>query len=258
MGIYANNSVIPAGTSVLDIVKGMLTTKGNYSGPSGSMNPSDNYYIEYGESVSGLSYSLSYNRNSAGAATAYAYFIGSSPAASANTSTYTYSNNSNITSDITVTGKISYAAGAVDSTKNGTPPAAGTLQYTSTIKPTRAAFYGIVSGLTPPSTSAAVRNLGNKKVDGSTSFSFSTPAVSGDATFVLALPGTRSISSANYVQNGLTTTLPPSSFVKVNQGGSSSISVEGANSTPATGYSVYYIGLSGGLGSATTFNIQTS
>jgi hypothetical protein len=254
IGSYSNGSTIPSGTSLLTVVQNMLTTviPASYRNPSCTVTATGSTTVEFGTAISST-IRVVFTQNDAGAASSYVIRRDSTVVANAETFSFTVSK---LEASISFSGSVSYLQGPQKlnnlGQNSGTPIPANTINSSSgpTFTPVRAMFYAASTATSAPTTSQTVRDLRTPDISGSTSFSIN--AATGSTSLTIALVSTRSLSQVSFTQNGVTSPVPVANFT------TSTVSVAGANASTAVNYTVYFLQILGGLGSAGTFNVQTT
>jgi hypothetical protein len=243
VGSWDNGEVIPAGTSLIDVVKGILikTIPPTYLSPQLSLAATTATTAEVGTALS-PTISVNYNQRNGGAIVAYSLKNNttSSIIHYDNSDPITTSHATNITMTDTAqsfTGGVFYAAGAIQNDNLGNPYptgsiGAGSLSATITFSGFRKVFYGADTNTLSAMDSDDVRGLASSSNSpaANTSFSISIPAGSRRVSF--AYPATiRDVNSI--VDPGLGNASVKSAFKQ------QTISVEGANGASPINYKVY-------------------
>ena len=244
VGSWDNGEVIPTGTSLIDVVKGILikTIPPTYNAPSLSIGSNQSAEIgsylnptitgSFTQRDAGALYQYSLKNNTTGAIIHYDNTLDPNiTVAHATSITIT-------TAAQTFTGGAWFNAGATKNDNLGNPYptgsiAAGSLSATITFTGYRKAFYGADTNTVAVSATDSVRELAssvNSPAAG-TSFSISIPVGTRRVTF--AYPATiRDVNSVVYTEGGNTS-------VKSSFTGPATISVEGANDQEPINYKVY-------------------
>ena len=246
--VFANN-VIPAGTSVQEILTKLLCKEMNptTTKPSVSVSITQGGKHEVGTEVS-PSYTVNFNRGS------YTYGPDTNVAASGYEVSDTFGNTADTaTGSLTaftvgdstsykVSAKASYSAGSMPVTNLGNDYPSGqiqasstTLANSSTITGYRRYFYGSTTSVTPGNswTSADVRALSNKSTNAASSGEFSMSIPDNTKQVVVAFPASSNLSLTKVLDGNASWSNITGNFELF------TVNVEGANGYTAVAYKVY-------------------
>lgn len=209
----ANNSTIPAGKSLDEIVK-MLVQKAipaTYTKPTVSIANNGGQAsgaVEAGTSIT-PKLRATFNKNDAGNLTKLEVLKGSESVGNGTSSPYDYTGNPIVIGDETIsfTSKATYGEGAIKNdnlgqqSPNGHITAGSVTSSAYSITGQRNLFYGTGVGSVPGLTSDVVRKLANKRLNPTQGLSFNISIATGQQYVVFAYPATlRDVNQVMYVE----------------------------------------------------------
>lgn len=255
-GSYSDGMVITAGTSLLDVVKGMLQTviPASYMAPGLSLGGSAPTIVEAGTSIAPV-ITPSFLQRDGGAPTVYVLKKDGADVLT-NTTAIAFNDIAAVLGDATVSFQAfeDYGQGPVKNDNQGNPSPAGQIAAGTAVSNVvaytgkRGLFYGHDTVVTAPIDSAGVRALATKVLGpaNGTSFTLSIPA--GTTRIVFAYPDTlRDVSSVKYVELGNAEV--KDTFAKT------AVNVEGADGFTAIGYKIFSYVPAVPFGDAVTYQV---
>ena len=209
-GTYSDGAVIPAGTSLEDVVKNMLQTiiPPTYLSPTLTITGSGSTTVEIGTTIS-PTLTPTFNQRDGGSPILYSLKKNGTDIYTGPTAVPYTEAGYVIDSVVSYQATESYDAGPIKNDNQGNPYPTGSIQAGTATSNTisyagrRKLFYTIDTATTTPTTSADVRALPNGSLNPAAGTAFTMNIPAGTTRLSIAYPATiRDISSIKYVELG--------------------------------------------------------